>query len=540
MQRNDFPGIGNYKPEEWAGDASTHPDGKDLMSVLESYGAQQVRELESGARPYIFAFKKNDNTFPVKEEIANSNTEKVEMDLQILGSWHEGSIRSTVVGPAQEWNRVLWNLESYDTDEDELVFDVIGIKGNGEEDVLFANVVDYDLDISSLDSKQYPYLRLQLFSKDSISRTSAQMPYWRVLYKEIPEAVLDIPQKLTFNSDTLFLGEKMSFCSMATNVTSSDMDSLLVKYTVVDANNKENSVFDRIAPLKGKESLQLDFEFPTDNILGVNQFRVEINPDFDQEEKYDFNNIGVLDFVVQGDRVNPILDVTFDGMRIMDGDIVSPKPQIRVELKDENDFLLLDNIKSFDLAILKEPENQSTPIDLNQSNVIFTPADSMGQNEAVLEYFPELEEGDYVLYVQAKDVSGNLSGDQDIEVRFKVIEDTRVSHLLNYPNPFSTSTQFIFTITGYELPEVFTVQIMTVSGKVVREITKEELGDLRIGLNRTSYKWDGRDDYGSLLANGVYLYRVMSSFNENQQTLLFNEDIDKFFTKGFGKLVIMR
>ena len=43
----------------------------------------------------------------------------------------------------------------------------------------------------------------------------------------------------------------------------------------------------------------------------------------------------------------------------------------------------------------------------------------------------------------------------------------------NYPNPFSTSTKFVFTLTGSEIPDVFTIQIMTISGKVVREITKE-------------------------------------------------------------------
>ena len=74
----------------------------------------------------------------------------------------------------------------------------------------------------------------------------------------------------------------------------------------------------------------------------------------------------------------------------------------------------------------------------------------------------------------------------------------------------------------------------------MREITKEELGDIRIGLNRSDYKWDGRDEFGSKLANGVYLYRVLSSFDGINQTQLLNENIDEFFNDGFGKLVIMR
>ncbi len=540
IQRRDFPDIGNYRPEEWAADASVNPEGKDLMSVLEGYGATRVRELESEARPYILAFKKGDNSFPVQEIIAQDANQSIELDLKILGSWFEGSVRSTLVGPAVEWNSLEWNLEDLNTVEDSIKLNLYGVNSEGTMDLLFEDIKQDVLDISTIDANIYPQVRLQLYSVDETSRTSAQMQYWRIHFKEMPEALLDIPRKFTFNSDTLFLGDRLSFCSYATNVSQTDMDSLLVNYTIVDINNKETKISKRIGPLLANTSLELTFDHPTDKLLGVNQFRVEINPEKDQIEEFDFNNIGVLDFVVQGDRINPLLDITFDGIRIMEGDIVSPTPHIRIELKDENDFLLLQDISNFDLAIQKLPDNQSNPIDLNDPNIIFTPADTSGDNIATLEYYPELEEGEYILYVQATDMSGNLSGDQDIEARFKVIEDTRVSSLLNYPNPFSISTQFIFTITGYELPEVFTIQIMTVSGKIVREITKEELGDLRIGLNRTSYRWDGRDEYGSRLANGVYLYRVLTSFNETSYTQLFNENVDKYFTKGFGKLVIMR
>ena len=540
IQRRDYPGIGNYRADEWASDAATHPEGLDLMSLLESYGAEQVRELEAGPKPYLIAFKKDDPEFDVREVIADNIDQAIELNLQILGSWFEGRVASTRIGPAVEWNRVIWSMDELDPMEDTVELDLYGITPGGQDSLLFDNIQEYDFDISSIDTKEFPYLRLELYSEDSESKTSAQMEHWRVVYKAKPEALIDIPQKYTFNSDTLFLGEKLEFCSIATNASSTDMDSLLVRYTVVDPSNRETTRYARLAPLPARASVELNFEYVNEDNLGVNQFQVEINPNDDQEEKYDFNNIGVRDYVVQGDRVNPVLDVTFDGMRIMDGDIVSPRPQIRIELRDENDYLRLDDLSSFDLSLQKVPENEPVDIDLEDSDIVFTPADSTGENIAVLEFFPELEEGEYTLFVQAEDISGNKSGDQNIEQNFVVIEDTRVSNVLNYPNPFSTSTEFIFTLTGYEIPEVFTIQIFTLSGKVVREITKEELGPLRIGINRTEYKWDGTDEYGSLLANGVYLYRVLTSFNDNEASQFFNEDIDGFFTKGFGKMVIMR
>jgi len=55
-----------------------------------------------------------------------------------------------------------------------------------------------------------------------------------------------------------------------------------------------------------------------------------------------------------------------------------------------------------------------------------------------------------------------------------------ISNMLNYPNPFTTSTAFVFTITGSEVPQNIKIQIMTITGKVVREITEDELGPLHV------------------------------------------------------------
>jgi flagellar hook assembly protein FlgD len=114
--------------------------------------------------------------------------------------------------------------------------------------------------------------------------------------------------------------------------------------------------------------------------------------------------------------------------------------------------------------------------------------------------------------------------------------------LLNYPNPFTTSTAFVFTITGSEIPQNMRIQILTISGKVVREITKDELGPIHIGRNITDFKWDGTDMFGQKLANGVYLYRVLTNLN-GQSLEKYKADgdkTDKYFNKGYGKMVIIR
>ena len=87
------------------------------------------------------------------------------------------------------------------------------------------------------------------------------------------------------------------------------------------------------------------------------------------------------------------------------------------------------------------------------------------------------------------------AGTTQYQVSFKIITKAMISNMLNYPNPFTTSTAFVFTITGSEVPQNIKIQILTITGKIVREITKDELGPLHIGRNITEFKWDGTDMY---------------------------------------------
>jgi flagellar hook assembly protein FlgD len=77
---------------------------------------------------------------------------------------------------------------------------------------------------------------------------------------------------------------------------------------------------------------------------------------------------------------------------------------------------------------------------------------------------------------------------------------------------------------------------------VVREITKDELGPLHIGRNITEFKWDGTDQFGQRLANGVYIYRVVTTLDGKKMDKYKaqGDDTDKFFDAGYGKMYLMR
>ena len=143
------------------------------------------------------------------------------------------------------------------------------------------------------------------------------------------------------------------------------------------------------------------------------------------------------------------------------------------------------------------------------------------------------------MIVQGYDSKGNPAGKTDYDINFEVVNESTVSQLLNYPNPFSTSTRFVFTLTGMEIPEKFEIHIYTITGRLIKIIDLLEMGDVHIGYNITEYAWDGKDEYGDMLANGVYIYKAVTKI-EGDKIETRDEGIDKYFKNGFGKMYIMR
>jgi hypothetical protein len=63
---------------------------------------------------------------------------------------------------------------------------------------------------------------------------------------------------------------------------------------------------------------------------------------------------------------------------------------------------------------------------------------------------------------------------------------------------------------------------------------------MKIGTHLTDYAWDGRDEFGDPLANGVYLYRIVAKKANGEDFKAYTTGADAFFEKGYGKMVIIR
>jgi hypothetical protein len=373
-----------------------------------------------------------------------------------------------------------------------------------------------------------------------------------VYFTPVPEGAL-APNLLFQATDTLVQGQPYDLKIAFKNISRQNFDSLKVNMQVTNSSNVTTTTQIRRKPLLAGDTLIISYPLDTRQLQGLNTVYIAANPDNDQPEQHFFNNFLFNKFYVKEDLINPLLDVTFDGVYILNKDIVSSKPHIQIKLKDENSFALLNDTAGVTVKLKFPGENNYRTYKWNTDTLRFTPAAAGANNTATIDFYPVLskdsETAEYELLVSGKDRNDNRAGKKDYQVSFKVFNKPMISNLLNYPNPFSTSTAFVFTITGSEVPQEFKIQILTVTGKIVKEITKAELGSLRIGNNITEYKWDGTDMFGQRLANGVYLYRVITSLDGNKmEQFRLNEgynqntmDVtDQFFKSGYGKMVILR
>ena len=82
-----------------------------------------------------------------------------------------------------------------------------------------------------------------------------------------------------------------------------------------------------------------------------------------------------------------------------------------------------------------------------------------------------LEEGKHTLQLKAWDVYNNSSTSSiDFEVKQK--RDLSIDHVLNYPNPFTTHTEFWFEHNQALSTLQVRIQIYTVSGRLVKSNTQ--------------------------------------------------------------------
>lgn len=464
----------------------------------------------------------------------------IQLSSTVTGIPGVGFVESGLIGPAASWQDVAILVTEDASDHWEL--SVIGVNAQNQETILM-NIDKSGTSPLMADAATYPYMRLRLQAIDTAKLSPPQLKFWRVGYESLPEGVLLVSDTVK-NHHVANEGQlvRPGFKFVNVSEKSYKADSLDVFSNLLNVNSSQahKSQLKVKAPAPG-DTIRFGLTLETRKNMGVSNLLVKVNPKPGTEVNLQNNVFDARRFLtVRGDSLHPFIDVAFDGSYITNGEIVSANPLISVIMRDENKFKLKQDTTGIHLY-LKRPCESCTfeRVNLSNPNVRFLPAST--QEDCKVEFSPGmLEDGIYTLQVQAEDASGNKAGTKPYSISFEVVSESSLTHFYPYPNPFSTSTRFVFTLTGSEIPEDLKIQIMSVSGKVVREIMKEELGPLRIGNNMTQYAWDGTDEWGDRLANGVYLYRVVLGGSAASEWKHRATKGDKAFKHEFGKLYILR
>jgi hypothetical protein len=539
----------NVYVNKWMADTSVYGSGNSLDEVLLAAGCLVIDSFTT-PRGIAFVYKKNDPSFTPLYSITQGifDIESINANCPVPNT--SGNILSPSFGPAKQWKQVHWRGYSLESPSDDSVgLKVIGVDTTGASTTLYTlPLTTQDFDISAVSAVKYPYIQLQLDAADTIKGTPYQLQYWRINYSPVPEGAL-APNLYFTTTDTLQAGQPLNFGIAFENVSITPFDSMSVNMTVTDKNNVVHNIpISKKRPLNPNgDTLHLNVGIASQGLTGLNTLFLDVNPNNAQPEQYHFNNFLYRTFDVKTDMTNPLMDVTFDNVHVLNEDIVSAKPHIQIKLTDESKYLLLNDTSSITVQV-RYPDGSLHPYHYNTDTLRFTPAISGSANTATVDFYPAFTQqidpnGDeYQLIVTGKDKSGNPAGTVQYQVTFKIITKAMISNMLNYPNPFTTSTAFVFTITGSQVPQNIKIQILTITGRIVREITKEELGPLHVGRNITEYKWDGTDAYHQRLANGVYLYHVVTNLNGKSldKYTAEGDNTDQYFVKGYGKMYLMR
>ncbi len=518
---------------------------QEIFNELEKFGAVNIKNLKDGD-PYILVGKRGLALGEAMEKMANPNDVfPTDQQLFVLPTNFDiladsGTMLSSLIGPAKNWKYFYRTLNKSDINNELVKFNIYGVTYSGNQSILFSNVSQREISLSSIDAKTFPFLRIEADIEDSINKTPTGISRWTILFNGYPEGLIDPFVSLYQNKDTLDEGDSLIVKIAYSNISNYDMDSVLILTTSInDQNVKDTIDFKKYKVLKSDDSIIIIRKIYTRGLLGYNILNITVNPEMAQPEEYLFNNTWQFPYHIKTDQRNPYLDVVFDGRHITNMEIVSPNPAITITAVDENKFFYLDRVEYFKVK-LKEP-GSSNYRELNVIGDTFVFVPSKGPNDkSKLVYSPlNFKDGIYELSVSVMDAKGNFASDEDYKISFRVITKSTLTNVYPYPNPFTTKTRFVFTLTGDKVPDYFKISVISVSGTLVKEITLDDLGSINIGNNITKYEWDGTDAYGDKLANGVYLYKVTAKSN-GKDIELSETAGDLNFKRGYGKLYIMR
>ncbi|MCU0413538.1 MAG: C25 family cysteine peptidase, partial [Ignavibacteriaceae bacterium] len=367
-----------------------------------------------------------------------------------------GSITTKQVGPVAWWNNLKYDLINpsptgvYSTS-------LLGQNSSTKNwDTLQVNISD-SLSLSEINPDLYTYLRLKFDLIDSTFQTTEPMEVRSVQFDYQPLSDLYVEREdFNFQQDSLLQGYPVTFDFKARNFGDVAFDSLKLNFYL---NGLDSLIYSPVVRVPGdSSSTPVEYTVDTRGLLFENE--VTVFGEQREREYFYFNNLTDQKFFVARDSVRPVFDVKFDGLQIIDNDIVSATPEVVITLED-NSPLPLD-------TTLFTIVHNNKPLRFYQPGLSYN-YDGPG-TPFVITWKPTLNDGRQTLEVLAKDKSGNFFDSTSYRVIFYVFNENDITDIYNYPNPFARSTHFTFILKGQNKPDELDIKIYTIAGRLIRDI----------------------------------------------------------------------
>lgn len=485
-------------------DFTTWSDGLKQKVAALGADAAKLGQLKAG-HPFILLTRKGDAApliwrAPVSQAAGDTTTLSL-TNYSLSDSYTSGSVSTTLIGPTTRWGQLRQqvNLGNQQTS----TLDVYGADFQGNETLLISNLKSTLTDISSISAKQFPYLKLKEKLTSAAYGTTPQLKRWLVTYKSVPEGATRLEGQSSYRSSVVSdwqEGQKFEQSLNFVLLSSAGFpDSLVIREVFTNARAGIQTVkTSKVAP-----AASIPYKLSYTNIKpGENRITVTVNPQTQPELSYANNTVSFV-LNVAPDNVPPVLEVTFDGRVLRNGEFTSSNPKIAIRLKDENLNEIRKDTSGVDIYLARPNRDL---VRINFRNNADLTWQVLPDNDFRAVFQPKnLPEGLYQLQVQGKDLAGNIAGGFPYSVDFKVSAQTGLLRFIVNPNPMEIATKFSLIVTGDRAPAGMNIEIYSLQGQLLRIISSE---NQPLVVGRNEYYWDGTDQRGGRLPAGTYLYKV--------------------------------